>query len=90
MNLYMSTAPELYYKMVAVSGISQVYEIRYQFQNEGIDLTHDPEFSICEYYMIYADNDDLMENSDKMLLGTVESIQTVSTKITYHPDRAEG
>jgi len=38
-----------------------VYEIGRQFRNEGIDLTHNPEFSTCEFYMAYADFHDLLE-----------------------------
>jgi lysyl-tRNA synthetase class 2 len=39
-------------------GIDQVYEIGHLFQHEGIDLTHDPEFTICKYYMIDAGDHD--------------------------------
>ncbi|CAO2610055.1 Lysine--tRNA ligase [Lemmus lemmus] len=82
MNLYMRIAPELYHKMLVVGGIDRVYEIGRQFRNEGIDLTHNPEFTTCEFYMAYADYHDLMEITEKMLSG--------SYKITYHPDGPEG
>lgn len=42
-------------------GLERVYEIGRQFRNEGIDLTHNPEFSTCEFYMAYADFHDLLE-----------------------------
>ena len=89
MNLYMRIAPELYHKMLVVGGIDRVYEIGRQFRNEGIDLTHNPEFTTCEFYMAYADYHDLMEITEKMLSGMVKSI-TGSYKITYHPDGPEG
>ncbi|EAW95622.1 lysyl-tRNA synthetase 1 [Homo sapiens] len=89
MNLYMRIAPELYHKMLVVGGIDRVYEIGRQFRNEGIDLTHNPEFTTCEFYMAYADYHDLMEITEKMVSGMVKHI-TGSYKVTYHPDGPEG
>lgn len=69
MKLYMRIAPELYLKQLVVGGLDRVYEIGKQFRNEGIDLTHNPEFTTCEFYMAYADYNDLMELTEKMLSG---------------------
>ena len=55
MTLYMRIAPELFLKELVVGGMDRVYEIGRQFRNEGIDLTHNPEFTTCEFYMAYAD-----------------------------------
>jgi lysyl-tRNA synthetase class II len=46
-----------------------VYEIGRQFRNEGIDLTHNPEFTTCEFYMAYADYNDLMTVTEDMIAG---------------------
>lgn len=74
MDLYMRIAPELYHKMLVVGGLDRVYEIGRQFRNEGIDMTHNPEFTTCEFYMAYADYHDLMSITETMLSGMVKSI----------------
>ncbi|KAJ6652491.1 hypothetical protein lerEdw1_011461 [Lerista edwardsae] len=89
MNLYMRIAPELYLKMLVVGGMDRVYEIGRQFRNEGIDLTHNPEFTTCEFYMAYADYHDLMEITEQMLSGMVKHL-TGGHKVTYHPEGPEG
>ncbi|XP_049802503.1 lysine--tRNA ligase isoform X2 [Schistocerca nitens] len=89
MDLYMRIAPELYLKMLIVGGIDRVYEIGRQFRNEGIDLTHNPEFTTCEFYMAYADYNDLMLITESMVSGMVKSIHG-SYKVTYHPEGPDG
>jgi lysyl-tRNA synthetase class 2 len=60
-DMFMRIAPELYLKQLVTGGLERVYEIGRQFRNEGIDLTHNPEFTTCEFYMAYADYHDLLE-----------------------------
>ncbi|XP_020296037.1 lysine--tRNA ligase-like isoform X2 [Pseudomyrmex gracilis] len=89
MDLYMRIAPELYHKMLVVGGIDRVYEIGRQFRNEGIDMTHNPEFTTCEFYMAYADYNDLMSITETMVSGMVMSLFG-TYKIKYHPDGPDG
>lgn len=89
MDLYMRIAPELYHKMLVVGGLDRVYEIGRQFRNEGIDLTHNPEFTTCEFYMAYADYNDLIEITEQMISGMVKAIHG-TYKIKYHPEGPEG
>ncbi|PPR86325.1 hypothetical protein GOBAR_AA34366 [Gossypium barbadense] len=88
MKLYMRIAPELYLKELVVGGLDRVYEIGKQFRNEGIDLTHNPEFTTCEFYMAFADYNDLMELTEKMLSGMVKEL-TGGYKIKYHSNGLE-
>jgi lysyl-tRNA synthetase class 2 len=60
-DMFMRIAPELYLKQLVIGGLERVYEIGRQFRNEGIDLTHNPEFTTCEFYMAYADYNDLLD-----------------------------
>ncbi|KAK9879578.1 hypothetical protein WA026_006644 [Henosepilachna vigintioctopunctata] len=89
MDLYMRIAPELYHKMLVVGGLDRVYEIGRQFRNEGIDLTHNPEFTTCEFYMAYADYNDLMDITEKMISGLVKNIFGTYI-VKYHPDGPDG
>lgn len=70
MTLYMRISPELYLKKLVVGGLDRVYEIGKVFRNEGMDLTHLPEFTMFEFYMAYADYNDLMDIIEKLLSGS--------------------
>lgn len=85
MDLFLRIAPELFLKMLVVGGYDRVYEIGKQFRNEGIDLTHNPEFTTCEYYMAYADYEDLMKMTEEMISGMVYEFFGTYV-VQYHPE----
>lgn len=90
LDLYLRIAPELYLKQLVVGGLDRVYEIGRVFRNEGIDLTHNPEFTICEFYMAYADMEDVMEITEVLVEGMVKYLTGGKTTIYYHPDGNKG
>ena len=66
MNLYLSISPELYLKRLIVGGFPKVYTIGKNFRNEGIDRSHNPEFTMMECYWAYADYEDMMKLSENI------------------------
>ncbi|ORD94133.1 SYKC [Enterospora canceri] len=84
MDLFMRVAPELFLKMLVVGGMERVFEIGKNFRNEGIDLTHNPEFTAIECYMAYADYRDLMAIVEG-LLNELAILIRGSEKFTYSP-----
>ncbi|KAI5166659.1 lysyl-tRNA synthetase, class II [Nematocida sp. AWRm78] len=74
MDLSLRISPELHLKTLLIGGIPRVYEIGRQFRNEGIDATHNPEFTTCEFYMSYADYNDVLQITEEMLSQMVMEI----------------
>jgi lysyl-tRNA synthetase class 2 len=66
-DLYARIAPELYLKRLLVGGFEKVYELNRNFRNEGIDRTHNPEFTMLEFYWAYADVNQMMDFCEEML-----------------------
>lgn len=66
-DLYLRVAPELYLKRLIVGGFERVFEVARCFRNEGIDHLHNPEFTQVEFYQAYADYNDLMELTERLL-----------------------
>ncbi len=82
MELYMRVAPELYLKRLIVGGFERVYELGRVFRNEGIDIKHNPEFTMVEVYQAYADYNDLMDLTETIISETAEKVLG-SKQITY-------
>ncbi len=73
-DLYARIAPELYLKRLVVGGFEKVYELNRNFRNEGIDRTHNPEFTMLEFYCAYMDVNGMMDFCEEMLRFTVEKV----------------
>ncbi len=82
MQLYMKISPELYLKRLIVGGFEKVYEIGKNFRNEGIDRTHNPEFTMLEFYEAYTDYNYQMKQFEELIAGVCKEIHG-TTKITY-------
>ena len=80
MPLYLRIANELYLKRLIVGGFEWVYEFSRNFRNEGMDRTHNPEFTILEFYVAYKDYLWMMETTEQMLELT--AIATNGTSVT--------
>ena len=94
-DMYLRIAPELKLKELIVGGLNKVYEIGKQFRNEGIDRTHNPEFTSIELYSAYTDYNDLLKLTQDMLSQLVYKIygsyeievqfKEVNKKINFEP-----
>jgi lysyl-tRNA synthetase class 2 len=82
MPLYLRIADELYLKRLIIGGLERVYEIGKDFRNEGIDRTHNPEFTMLEFYQAFADYEDMMRLVEDMLETVVREV-TGSNEISF-------
>ena len=81
-DLYLRIAPELYLKRLVVGGMERVYEINRNFRNEGLSKSHNPEFTMLEFYQAYTDFQGLMDFSEE-LLGQVALEATGGHQVEY-------
>lgn len=82
MKLYMKISPELYLKRLIVGGFEKVYEVGKNFRNEGIDRSHNPEFTMLEWYEAYTDYHYQMNQFEELVAHLAKTI-TGSTKVQY-------
>jgi len=73
-DLYLRIAPELYLKRLVVGGFDRVFELGKCFRNEGISTEHNPEFTMVEFYMAYADYMDLMDLTEELISSLAREI----------------
>jgi lysyl-tRNA synthetase class 2 len=74
MPLYLRIADELYLKRLIVGGFERVYEISKDFRNEGIDRSHNPEFTMLEFYQAFADYEVMMEVTQDLIVHAVRAL----------------
>lgn len=84
-DLYARIAPELYLKRLVVGGFERVYEINRNFRNEGIDRTHNPEFTMLEFYCAYMDATGMMDFCEELVSTTAQKIAG-RARIRYDAD----
>jgi len=82
MPLYLRIAPELYLKRLVVGGFERVFEVNRNFRNEGLSTRHNPEFTMLEFYLAYADYNDLMDITEEMLKGIAQTV-TATGLVNY-------
>ena len=73
-DLYLRISPELYLKRLLIGGFDKVYEIGKCFRNEGVDRSHNPDFTMLEFYWAYADYKELMKLTEKLLETVVKNV----------------
>lgn len=76
--LFLRIADELYLKRLIVGGLERVYEIGHDFRNEGIDRTHNPEFTMLEFYAAYADYFDMMGVVEDLMVAAANAVREVA------------
>ena len=81
-DLYLRIAPELYLKRLVVGGFDRVFELGKCFRNEGISTEHNPEFTMVEFYMAYADYMDLMDLTQELISSLAREILG-TTRVEY-------
>ncbi len=73
-DLYLRVAPELYLKRLIVGGFPRVFEINRNFRNEGISTIHNPEFTMLEFYVAYADYTDLIALTEELFVRLAQEV----------------
>lgn len=74
MDMYLRIAPELYLKRLLVGGFERVFEINRSFRNEGIDTSHNPEFTMMEVYQAYGDMETVLELTEEVICYAASKI----------------
>ncbi|HXS81821.1 MAG TPA: amino acid--tRNA ligase-related protein, partial [Methylomirabilota bacterium] len=85
-DLYLRVSNELYLKRLIVGGLERVYEFSRDFRNEGMDRSHNPEFTILEYYQAFADVHDMMALTEALIADVLQhACGTLVLRFDGHP-----
>ena len=83
-ELFLRIADELYLKRLVVGGYQKVFEIAKDFRNEGVDKSHNPEFTMCEFYEAYSDVYDMMDMTEDLLKYIAKELNISEVKFNSH------
>ncbi|MCA1189106.1 bifunctional lysylphosphatidylglycerol synthetase/lysine--tRNA ligase LysX [Saccharopolyspora sp. 6T] len=87
LDLYLRIAPELYLKRLVVGGVEKVFEINRNFRNEGADSTHNPEFTMLEFYEAYGDYDTAAELTTELFRQAAKAV--FGDMVVRHPEHGD-
>ena len=87
-DLYLRVAPELYLKRLIVGGFPRVFEINRNFRNEGISTIHNPEFTMLEFYVAFADYTDLIALTEELFVRIARELLS-GTTLEYQGQQIE-
>lgn len=84
-DMYLRVAPELYLKRLIVGGYERIFEIARNFRNEGMDQTHQPEFTMMEFYESYADYQRIMDVTEELMKSVAQKVNgNLKLKVEDH------
>ena len=88
-DLYLRIAPELHLKRLVVGGFERVFEIGRVFRNEGVDTSHNPEFTMLEAYQAFADYHDMMELTERLVVAAARAARDGDTVLELRGERVD-
>ena len=88
MKMYLKISPELYLKKLIVGGFEKVFELGKNFRNEGVDRSHNPEFTMLEWYEAYTDYKDQMDQFEELVAHLAVQV-CGSLKVTYQGEKLD-
>jgi lysyl-tRNA synthetase class 2 len=89
LDLYLRIAPELYLKRLCVGGVERVFELGRAFRNEGVDFSHNPEFTLLEAYQAHADYNDWIDGARELIQNAAEAANGAQVVMRPGPDAAD-
>jgi lysyl-tRNA synthetase, class II len=90
LDLYLRIAPELYLKRLCVGGVERVFELGRAFRNEGVDFSHNPEFTLLEAYQAHADYTDWIDGCRELIQNAAEAANGAQVVMRPRPGTTDG